>query len=35
VQPDGRTVVEATDADGTLAGLVASSRLPLMSNEED
>jgi hypothetical protein len=31
VQRDGRTVVEVTDADGTLAGLVASSRLPILS----
>jgi hypothetical protein len=31
VQRDGRTVVEVTDTDGTLAGLVASSRLPILS----
>ena len=31
VQRDGRTVVEVTDADGKLAGLVASSRLPILS----
>jgi hypothetical protein len=31
VQRDGRTVVEVTDANGTLAGLVASSRLPILS----
>jgi hypothetical protein len=31
VQRDGRTVVEVTDADGLLAGLVASSRLPILS----
>jgi hypothetical protein len=31
VQRDGRTVVEVTDAGGTLAGLVASSRLPILS----
>jgi hypothetical protein len=31
VQRDGRTVVEVTDAHGTLAGLVASSRLPILS----
>ena len=31
VQPDGRTVVEVTDAGGSLAGLVASTRLPLLS----
>jgi hypothetical protein len=31
VQRDGRTVVEVTDADGALAGLVASSRLPILS----
>ena len=31
VQRDGRTVVEVTDPDGTLAGLVASSRLPILS----
>jgi hypothetical protein len=31
VQRDGRTVVEVTDTDGTLTGLVASSRLPILS----
>jgi hypothetical protein len=31
VQRDGRTVVEVTDAGGTLAGLVASTRLPILS----
>jgi hypothetical protein len=31
VQRDGRTVVEVIDAGGTLVGLVASSRLPILS----
>jgi hypothetical protein len=31
LQPDGRTVIEVTDQDGSLAGLVASTRLPLLS----
>jgi hypothetical protein len=30
-QPGGRTVIEVSDQDGTLAGLVASSSLPLVS----
>jgi hypothetical protein len=30
-QPDGRTVVEVTDEDETLAGLMASGRLPILS----
>jgi hypothetical protein len=30
VQPDGRTVVEVTDPGGSLAGLVASIRLPFL-----
>src|SRR5260370_37301210 len=30
-QHDGRTVIEVTGQDGSLAGLVASSRLPLLS----
>jgi hypothetical protein len=29
-QHDGRTVIEATGQDGSLAGLVASSRLPVL-----
>jgi membrane protein len=31
VQPDGRTVMEVTDSAGSLAGLAASTRLPLVS----
>jgi len=31
VQPDGRTVVEVTDAGGSPAGLAVSSRLPILS----
>src|ERR1700729_2131684 len=30
-QHDGRTVIEVTGPDGALAGLVASSRLPILS----
>lgn len=30
-QHDGRTVIEVTGPDGSLAGLVASSRLPILS----
>ena len=30
-RPDGRTVVEVIDPDGSLAGLVASTRRPLLS----
>src|SRR5229473_350251 len=30
-QHDGRTVIEVTGQDGSLAGLVASSRLPILS----
>ncbi|HEX3955405.1 MAG TPA: hypothetical protein VHZ03_02105 [Trebonia sp.] len=30
-QPDGRTVIEVTGQDGSLAGLVASSGLPILS----
>ena len=31
IQPDGRTVIEVTDQDETLAGLVTSTRLPITS----
>ena len=31
IQPDGRTVIEVTDQDETLTGLVASTRLPITS----
>ena len=34
IQPDGRTVIEVTDQDETLAGLVTSTRLPQRSREQ-